>query len=143
MEEPNRFKFYLAKYFFLALSVLQGLAALLMILQFEDTPKNRSAVFVFFALCMIFLSLHFLLSRKIKRVVINKKKIAILFQHKTRNYDWSEVKEMKFLPFLNMYSLKLKGKNNRIYFLPNHESEALFGLFSAKADFIPKRVSKA
>jgi hypothetical protein len=141
MDEPNRFKFYLAKYFFLALSVLQGLAALLLLLQFEDSPRNRSAVFVFAALCMIFLSAHFLLSSKIKRVAISKKKISVLFPHKTKSYNWSEVREMKFLPFFNMYSLKLKGKD-RIYFLHNN-SEVLFGLFSAKADFIPKKVSKA
>jgi hypothetical protein len=142
MEEPNRFKFYLAKYFFLALSVLQGLAAMLLLLQFEDTPRNRSAVFVFFALSMIFLSLHFLVSRKIKCVAISKKKISILNRDKAKSYEWSEVKDMKFLPFLNMYSLKIKGKS-RVYFLPSHNSEVLFGLFSAKADFIPKKVSKA
>jgi hypothetical protein len=142
MEEPNRFKFYLAKYFFLALSVLQGLAALLLLLQFEDTPKNRSAVFVFAAFSMICLSLHFLFSNKIKRVAINKKKVMVLYPHKTKSYHWDEVKEMKFLPFLNMYSLKLKGKD-RIYFLSNHNSEALFGLFTAKTDFLPKKVSKA
>ncbi len=142
MEEPNRFKFYLAKYFFLALSVLQGLAAMLLLLQFEDAPKNRSAVFVFFALSMIFLSLHFLLSNKIKRVAINKKKVTVLYPHKTKAYNWVDVKEIKFLPFLNMYSLKIKGKS-RLYFLPSNNSEVLFGLFSTKADFIPKKVSKA
>jgi hypothetical protein len=142
MEEPNRFKFYLAKYFFLALSVLQGLAALLLVLQFEDTPRNRSVVFVVFAFSMIFLSLHILLSGKIKRVTINKKKISILYPHKSKSYDWSDVKEMKFLPFLNMYSLKLKGKS-RIYFLPSDHSETLFGMFSDKADFVSKKMSKA
>ncbi len=142
MEEPNRFKFYLAKYFFLALSALQALAALLLLLQFEDTPKNRSVVFVFAAFGMICLSLHFLFSEKIKRVGVSKKKITVLYPHKTKSYEWSEVKEMKFLPFLNMYNLKIKGKS-RIYFLPTNDSEALFGLFSDNADFIPKKVSKA
>ncbi len=141
MEEPNRFKFYLAKYFFLALSVLQGLAVLLFLLQFEDTPKNRSAVFVFAAFTMICLSLHFLFSHKIRRVAISKKKVTVLFPHKTKSYHWDGVKQIKFLPFLNMYSIKLKGKD-RIYFLSDQNSEALFGLFTAKTDFLPKKVSK-
>jgi hypothetical protein len=142
MKEPNRFKFYLAKYFFLALSVLQGLAALLLLLQFEDTPKNRSAVFIFAAFGMICLSVHFVFCEKIKCVAISKKKVSVLYPHKTKSYQWDEVKEMKFLPFLNMYSLKLKGKN-KIYFLPSNHSEALFGLFSDNIEFIPKKVSKA
>jgi hypothetical protein len=73
---------------------------------------------------------------------VSKKKIVVLYPHKTKSYEWSEVKEVKFLPFLNMYYLKIKGKS-RIYFLPTNDSEALFGLFSSKADFIPKKVSKA
>ncbi len=143
MKEASRVKFYLAKYFFLALSTLQGLAAVLMTIQFEDTVKNRSVVFVFATFCMIFFSLHLLISEKIKRVAISKKKISIILRDKIKSYNWSEVKEVKYLPFLNIYSFKLKGKANRIYFLPNEQSGALFGFLSTNADFIPKKISKA
>ncbi len=138
MEEATRVKFYLARYFFLALSALQGLAAALMLFQFGDSPKNRFAAFAFFTFSLIFFSLHLLVAKKIKRVALSKKKIAVINPHKVKSYDWSEVKSIKLIPFLNMYSLKLKGKK-RIYFLPACDTEAMFGIFSADSEMIPKK----
>jgi hypothetical protein len=139
MEEANPVKYYLARYFFLALSVLQGLASALMLLQFEGSHKNRIAALVVFTLAMIFFSLHMLLARKIKRVAISKKKLAIINPHKVKEYDWSEVKALKLLPFLNMYSLKLKGKKNRIYFLPGGNTASMFGIFVSDSELIPRK----
>lgn len=139
MEEANTAKYYLVRYFFLALSVLQGLATALMLIQFEASHKNRIAALVLFTIAMIFFSLHVLLAGKIKRVAISKKKLAIINPHKVKEYDWSDVKTIKLLPFLNMYSLKLKGKRNKIYFLPAGNSSALFGIFSSESDLIPKK----
>jgi len=140
MEEANPVKFYLARYFFLALSALQGLASALMLLQFGDSPKNRFATFVLVTLAMIFFALHLMIADKIKRVAVSKKKIAVINPAKVKTYDWSEVKNLKFIPFLNMYSLKLKGKRNKIYFLPTENTATIFGLFSSATDFLSKKV---
>jgi len=138
MEEANTVKYYLARYFFLALSVLQGLAAILILFQYGDSDKNRVAVLVMMTLAMIVFSLHLLLATKIKRVAISKKKLAIINPHKVKEYDWSDVKDLKLLPFLNMYSLKLKGKKNTIYFLPFSDTSAMFGIFSGSG-LTPKK----
>lgn len=143
MIETDRFRFYLVKYFLASLSVLQAAVAILMLFQYKASPKVNATIFIFFSLSLIFFSLHILISDRIKRVAISKKKVTILHTYKRKSYNWSEVKEVKFLSFLNMYRLTLKGKSNRIYFLSGKDSEALFGLFSAKASFIPKKVSKA
>ena len=140
MEETTQVKFYIARYFFLALSALQGLAATLMILQFEDSPKNRFVAFVLFTLAMILFSLHLLISPKIKRVTLSKKKIEIINLTKVKSYEWSDVKSVKLIPFLNFYSMKLKGKRNKIYFLSDMSTTALFGLFSSASDLIPKKM---
>jgi hypothetical protein len=140
MEEANPVKFYLARYFFLALSALQGLASALMLLQFGDSPKNRFAAFVLVTLAMIFFALHLMVADKIKRVAVSKKKIAVINPAKVKTYDWSEVKNLKFIPFLNMYSLKLKGKRNKIYFLPTENTATIFGLFSSATDLLSKKV---
>lgn len=142
MKEASLVKFYFARYFFLAFGLLQGLAATLLLLQFQDTPKNRFAIFVFFSLAMILFSVHFLLFSKLKRVAMSKKKISVIYGHRTKQFDWDEVKELKLMHFLNMYSLKLKGKK-RVYFLPAHDSAAIFGLFSDDPGFLPKKMSKA
>jgi len=140
MEETTPVKFYIARYFFLALSALQGLAAALMILQFGDSPKNRFAAFALFTLAMILFSLHLLISPKIKRVTLSKKKIEIINPTKVKSYEWSDVKSVKLIPFLNFYSMKLKGKRNKIYFLSDMSTTALFGLFSSASDLIPKKM---
>ena len=140
MDEVTPFKFYLAKYFFLVLSVLQGLAAALMIFQFGDSPKNRFAAFVLFTFSMIIFSLHLLISPRIKRVTLSKKKIEIINPTKVKSYEWSDVKSLKLIPFLNFYSMKLKGKRNKIYFLSDMNTTALFGLFSSASDLDRKSV---
>lgn len=142
MKEASLVKFYFVRYFFLAFGLLQGLAATMLLLQFQDTPKSRFAIFVFFTLAMILFSVHFLVFSNVKRVSMSKKKLAVVFGHRTKQYDWDEVKELKLIHFLNMYSLKLKGKK-RIYFLPAHDSTALFGLFPDEPEFFPKKMSKA
>ena len=142
MKEASLVKFYFARYFFLAFGLLQGLAATTLLLQFQDTPKSRFVVFVLFTLTMIWFSVHFLVFSKVKRVAMSKKKISVISGYRTKQYDWDEVKELKLIHFLNMYALKLKGKK-KIYFLPAHDSEALFGLFPNEPDFLSKKMSKA
>lgn len=139
MEEANPVKFYLARYFFLALSALQGLASALILLQFGDSPKNRFVAFALFTLALIFFSLHLLIAQRIKRVAISRKKIAVINPTKVKNYDWSDVKSVKLIPFFNLYSLKLKGKR-KMYFLPTTNTAAVFGLFSSESELIPKKV---
>ena len=139
--EEGRVKFFLVKYFFLGNSILPAVAALLLITQFGDSPKNRSVAFILLALSFIFLSLHFLVAAKIKKVAVSKKKLTIIGQ-KPKSYEWAEVKEIKFLPFVNMYSVKLK-KKRIVYFLPPNGTVSLFGLFPAEQEFIPKKASKA
>jgi len=142
MKEASLVKFYVVRYFFLAFGLLQGLAAIMLLTQFQDSPKNRFAVFVFFSLGLILFSVHFLVFTKVKRVALSKKKIMVIAGYRTKTYDWDDVKDLKLMPFLNMYSLKLKGKK-RIYFLPAHDSAALFGMFVAESEFVPKKMSKA
>jgi heme/copper-type cytochrome/quinol oxidase subunit 4 len=142
MKEASLVKFYLVRYFFLAFGLLVGLAATMLFLQFPDTPKNRFAIFVLFTLAMVLFSVHFLVFSKVKRVAMSKKKISVTLGYRTKQFDWDDVKELKLIHFLNMYSLKLKGKK-RIYFLPAHDSAALFGLFPDEPEFLPKKMSKA
>jgi len=139
MKEASLVKFYFFRYFLLAFGLLQGLAATMLLLEFQDTPKNRFAAFVLFTLAMIWFSIHFLVFSKVKRVAMSKKKISVIYGHRTKQYDWDEVKELKLIYFLNIYSIKLKGKK-RFYFLPAHDSEALFGLFTAEPEFFAKKV---
>jgi len=143
MKEASLFKYYFVRYFFLAFALMQAIAAIVLLVRFQDSPKNRFAIFVFFSLAMILVSIHMFVFSKVKRVAMNKKKIAVITTFKSKQYDWDEVKDLKLLPFFNMYSLKLKGKKNRIYFLPAHDSEAIFGLFSNDPEFLKERVSKA
>jgi len=61
---------------------------------------------------------------------------------KRKSYSWSEVKEIKFFALLNLYSLKIKGKSGRIYFLPN-SPQTILGVPSSMPEFLKKKISKA
>jgi hypothetical protein len=116
MKEANRVKYYLVKYFLSVLGVLLGAAAL-SVLQFENTPKNNSIVFILFSLSLVLFSLQIVVADKIRRVAISKKKLLVFSNGKKKSYAFSQVKDLTFLSFLNMYSLKIKGRSGRIYFL--------------------------
>jgi hypothetical protein len=141
VQETNRGKFYVAKYFFLALAMLQVFVGLLLQFRLREAQKDSFIVFAFFGLSLIFFALFFLFSSKLKRVAISKKKIAILYPNKTKSYRWDEVKELKFFSMVGVYRVKLK-KRKHIYFLPSNNREALYGLFSAKPDVLSKKISK-
>ena len=142
MKEVSKVKYYLVKYFFLALAFMQASVAALLFFQFQDSPRNRAIVATFFLFSTILFSIQVMVSDKIKRVAISKKKVTVLYGGKRKSYGWSEVKEIKFFALLNLYSLKIKGKPGRIYFLPN-SPQTIFGVPSSMPEFLQKKISRA
>jgi hypothetical protein len=141
MAEATRAKFFLVKYFFLGNALLLLTASTLFFLQNSESPKGKAVSFILSAAGLVFISLHFMIASDIKKVAISKKKISIVDKGKVKSYHWEEVKSIKFIPFINMYRAYLK-KKRMVYFLPPNNSEALFGMFIGKQDFIPKKVGK-
>jgi hypothetical protein len=135
MKEASLVKYYFAKYFFLALGLLQWLISVVLLLTQGSTFKGRYATFLFFTLGLILVSLFLIFSSKFRRVAISKKKIAIIGNRKVQRYDSDEVKWMKFHPVFNLYSMKIKGKKAIVYFLPCDEQEVIYGLFPSVAGF--------
>lgn len=128
MREASRAKFYFAKYFFLAFGLLQWLCGALLFLSGVSENDLRGPL-IFFSIGLIFISLHFLLAAKLKRVAIGKKRIVVMNHNKPEHYEWPQVKYIKVVPYFNLYKLKLRGRKGRIYFLPDQTFEPLFGLF--------------
>ena len=129
MKEASLVKFYFAKYFFLAFGLLQWSCGTLLFLT-GDIEKTRKAALIFFIIGLIFIALYFQIAARLKRVAIGKKRIVIMDNDRTEQYEWPEVKYIKMVPYFNVYKLKLRGKKDRIYFLPDHNLEPLYGLFS-------------
>ena len=141
MKEASLVKFYFAKYFFLAFGLLQWSCGMLFFLRGE-AEKNKRAALIFFVLGLTFVALYFLIAAKLKRVAISKKRVTIIDNDKTDHYEWPEVKSIKLVPYFNLYKLKLRGRKERIYFLPDHNVEPLFGLFPHEpelADVLKKK----
>ncbi len=141
MKEVSKAKFYLVKYFFLVFAILQTTVAAVLFFQFQDTPRNRAIIATIFLLSIILFSIQVMVSDKIKRVAVSKKKVTILLGAKRKSYNWSQVKEIKFYTILNLYSLKIKGKPDRIYFLPN-SPQTILGVPSSMPEFLKKKISK-
>ena len=129
MKEASPVKYYLAKYFLLALGLLQWIVSGLIFLRFGLSPRTQFAVFVFFTLGLILISMFTMIVSKIKRVALGKKKVSIIGTYETERYEWPDVKSVKFMPFFNMYRMKIKGKKGKIYFLPTEDTEVIYGLF--------------
>jgi hypothetical protein len=134
MKEASPAKYYFAKYFFLAFGLLQWLGGMLIFLQ-GDAEKNRMAALIFFIIGLTFIALYLEIAAKLKRVSIGKKKIMVIEKNKTEHYEWPQVKSIKAVPYFNVYKLRLRGKKERIYFLPDHNAEPMLGLFTFKPEF--------
>lgn len=133
MKEASLAKYYFAKYFFLAFGFLQWLISGVLLLKQGTSFKGQYAAFLFFTLGLVLVSVHLIFSSQIRRVAIGKKKVAVIGNRRVQRYDVDEVKWMKFLPMINMYCMKIKGRKGKIYFLPTEESEVIFGLFPSVA----------
>ena len=131
MKEASRVKYYFAKYFFLALGLLQWSIGSIIFVRSGHLPKSQFAVFVFFTLGLVCVSMFLVISSKIKRVAMSKKKVAIINSYKTQEYEWPDIKSIKFLPIFNMYRMKIRGRRGKIYFLPTDDSEVIYGIFSS------------
>ena len=139
MKEATPAKYYFAKYFFLAFGFFQWLVASLIFVRSGNTPKGQFTVFVFFTLGLVFIAVFLMIASKIKRVAISKKKVAIIGPYETERYEWPEIKSMKFIPFFNVYRMKIKGKKGKIYFLPTEDTEAIYGLFPSASGMEAKK----
>lgn len=129
MKEASLAKYYFAKYFFLALGLLQWLISGVFLLKQGNTFKGQYAAFLFFTIGLILISAFLIFASHFRRVAISKKKVAVIGNRKVQRYDLSDIKYMKFVPVFNLYSMKIKGKKGKIYFLPCEEQEVIYGLF--------------
>jgi len=137
MKEASRVKFYFAKYFFLAFGLLQWLCGMLLFLV-GNSGENGKQALLFFMIGLTFIALYFLIAGKLKRVAIGKKRIIVMDNNKSEHYEWPEVKSIKMVPYFNLCKLKLRGRKDRIYFLPDETFEPLFG-FPAEPELVRKK----
>jgi len=139
MKEASLVKYYFTKYFFLAFGLLQLSIAGLIYFRQGESFKGQFASIVFFALGLVFTSLFLLVSSRIKRVAIGKKKITVIESHKSQRYEWDEIKFLRLMPVFNLYCMKIRGKKEKIYFLPCEECEAIYGLFANTDQLVFKK----
>jgi hypothetical protein len=142
MIEANPIKFYLAKFFFLAFSLIQWLVAIAILVRFNFSSKNFFVALIFFTLGLIFFFLFLIVSDKIKRVAVGKNKIIIIEGDRNIRFDWPEVKSLKLIPFFNLYKLKIRGKRNPIYFFPSRNVDPAFGLLAKDTSRMGEIVAK-
>lgn len=128
MVEANPLKFYMARYFFLVLCLLQWLVSAIIVFTYPATPKNQYASLLFFTLGAILFVVFLIIKEKVKRVAVGKKKLVVITPGKKQKIEWDEVKSLKLVPFFNLYRLKLKGRKKGIYFFPSKNVNPAYGL---------------
>ncbi len=123
MKEASLVKYYFAKYFFLAFGILQWLCGTLLLLD-----NNPAAAMLFFAIGLMAIILFGMIASRLKRVSLGKNRIAVISGDTTMHYEWPQVKWIRPMPYVSVYKLKLRGKKDRIYFLPRQQDVSVFGL---------------
>jgi hypothetical protein len=142
MVEASPVKFYLAKYFFLALTLIQWTVGGMIIINQEFNAKSFFVAMIFFTIGLISLFIFSFINDKIRRVAIGKNKIVILEGHRNVRFEWPEVKSLKIVPYLNLYKLRVKGKKGSIYFFPSSNIDPAFGLLSKDTSKMGEIVEK-
>lgn len=141
MVEANPVKFYLARFFFLALALVQWLVATIILARFGFSNKNFFAGLLFVTFGLLFFTLFLLISGKVKRVAVGKNKIVIMEGDRNVRFDWPEVKSLRLIPFFNIYKLKIRGKRP-IYFFPSRHVDPAFGLMQRDTSKMGEIVDK-
>jgi hypothetical protein len=116
MIEANPVKFYCAKYFFLVFAGILWLAGGLIIYNHTVDAKTF----------LSFMLLFTVVSNKIRRVAVGKNKIVVLEGDQNARFEWPEVKSIKFIPFFNLYKLRIRGRKKSIYFFPSDPLDPTF-----------------
>ena len=142
MVEASPVKFYFAKYFFLAFSMLQWLLAGVTLLRFSGSNRHQFAALVFFTVGLIFFYVFLVVSDKVKRVAIGKNKIVITEGSQVMRFQWPEVKSLRIIPFFNLYKLRLKGKKDSIFFFPSKTIDPAFGIMTKDTSKMGEIVQK-
>jgi hypothetical protein len=139
MREASLMKFFLVKYFFLLLGLLQLLIVGILLTREAVHIKSQFAILMLAALGLIFVTIYLTITSKVKRVAIGKKKIAIISSQKVKRYNIDDVKYIRTIPAFNIAYLKLKGRKQRVYFIPHGDTRALYGLISTNPAAILRR----
>jgi hypothetical protein len=126
MKEASPAKFYFAKYFFLAFGLLQWVCGFLIIRE-STVDKSKAAALLLFFLGLMMLTLYIVIAPRFKRVAIGKNRIAVFSDGQITHYEWPEIKWIRPVPVVNVYKLKLRGKKERIYFLPDRKEHPVYG----------------
>lgn len=128
MIEANPAKYYVARYFFLILCTLQWLVSAVILFTYPATLKNQYAALLFFTMGALLFVAFLIIKEKVRRVAVGKKKLVIISNDRRQKIQWDEVKSLKLVPFINMYSLKIKGRKKGIYFFPSKNVDPAYGL---------------
>jgi hypothetical protein len=142
MVEANPFKFYLAKFFFLAFALVQWLVAATILVRFDFSNKNFFVSLIFIVLGFVFFSVFLMVHTKVKRVAVGKNKIVVIDGDRNIRFDWPEVKSLRLVPIFNLYKLKVKGKRDPIYFFPSRNVDTAFGLLAKDTSRMGEIVEK-
>lgn len=128
MKEANPVKYFVARYFFLVLCLLQWLVAVMLYTAHPSTLKNQFASLIFFTVGALLFVCFLVINEKVRRVALSKKKIVVIQNGRKQRIEWSEVRSLTLVPFLNMYRLQLKGRKRGIYFFPTKNIDPAYGL---------------
>jgi hypothetical protein len=142
MVEANPLKFYIARFFFLAVALVQWLVAITILVRFEFNSKNFFVALIFITFGLVFFTVFILVNSKIRRVAVGKNKIVIIEGDRNIRFDWPEVKSLKLIPIFNVYKLKIRGKRNPIYFFPSKNADPAFGLLTKDTSRMGEIVEK-
>lgn len=116
MIEANPFKFYLAKYFFLVIALMQWAIGAVLFYLDDLTIKNMVIVTFFIFLGVVLIIVFNYVSERIKRVAVGNNKFVILEENSIVRFSWPEVKSFHLIPFLNLCKVKIRGRKGSFYF---------------------------
>ena len=116
MVEANPVKFYLAKYFFLVLGLIQFATGAILFYLDEINLINLSIISLFIVLGIVAVIFYSIVSEKIKRVAIGNNKFVVLQEDINIRFGYPDIKSLRIVPFINLCKVRIKGKKGSIYF---------------------------
>lgn len=137
MYEAASLHYYLTKYGFLALGPLGLMISLVDLLMSEGAVVEPPWVIGIIG-CIISIGYYFGFTKRFRRVAVGRMKLMISENKIETEYSWLDVEFIHLNRFQGYYELKIKDKDDSIYFLPYGFVGPLMGDTSEMGDYIRK-----
>lgn len=99
-------------------NVFQWIVVGTLLIQAEDYTGDVSAAVWMASMGLVLTFLFLVVGKRFKSVHVDDQRVLVAEHPLNVQFAWCEVQSVKMVPLVNIFSLRIVGRKNRIFFIP-------------------------